>query len=76
MACRDAMKTAVNKASSKVIMETEAWFVGDAFRAILGPSPFNSDLNTQYLCRKLKANMVADWVSRAVRQLNNCGLGS
>jgi hypothetical protein len=36
----------------------------------------NSSLNTQYYCRKLKANMVADWVSRAVRQLNNCGLGS
>jgi hypothetical protein len=44
MACRDAMKTAVNKASSNVIMETEAWFVGDAFRAILGPSPWEIKL--------------------------------
>ncbi|KAJ6988965.1 hypothetical protein NC653_021765 [Populus alba x Populus x berolinensis] len=75
MACRDAMKTAVNKASSNVIMETEAWFVGDAFRAILvqvrGKTVF-----LMFLCMKLKANMVANWVSKAVRQLNNCGLGS
>lgn len=56
-------------------METEAWFVGDAFRAILGPSPWENRVFNVFM-QKLKANMVANWVSKAVRQLHNCGLGS
>ncbi|KAJ6903966.1 hypothetical protein NC651_021205 [Populus alba x Populus x berolinensis] len=75
MACRDAMKTAVNKASSNVIMETEALFVGDAFRANLGPSPWENRVFNVFK-QEAESKHGTNWVSKAVRQLNNCGLGS